>query len=346
MICVDCGAESEGLIQGSCAACFAQQTPLLHVPDVVQLELCANCQARHVGAHWHDVEPDTPEEWLRAQAVEEACGVHHEVESVEVAVAERQLDERTFAFEIQMTGHVQDVPVHAEAAAQLRRIRGVCDRCSRIAGGYYAAIIQLRATERDVTAHELDRAHELVATELNRALDAGNRFAFIAKGGPMHGGWDYYVGDIDAARNVSRILKERLSAQVSETAKLVGRREGEDVYRVTFLVRIRRFSPGDIAIKDHRPYAVMQVHPKSMQVLDLETHRRTRMHEDDAKRLGGLELREDAVLVSQDDAGVQVMDPKSYQTVTLLVPEALAPEADSVAVVRYEERLYWAPWQS
>ncbi|MGB1585928.1 MAG: 60S ribosomal export protein NMD3 [Thermoplasmatota archaeon] len=342
MICVDCGADSDGLIGGSCAACFAKRTQLLAVPDVVQLELCANCQARHVGAHWHDVAPETPEEWLRHEAVHEACGVHHEVEDVHLDLGERQLDDRTFAYEIQMTGNVQDVPVSADAACQLRRIRGVCDRCSRIAGGYYAAIIQLRATERDVTPPELERAHQLISAELNRALDAGNRFAFVAKGGPMHGGWDYYVGDIDAARNVSRIFKERLSAAVTETAKLVGRREGEDVYRVTFLVRIRKFAPGDIAIKDHRPYAVVQVHPKSMQVLDLETHQRTRMHEDDAKRLGGLELFEDAVLVSQDATGVQVMDPKSYQTVTLLCPEPIGPEG-IVPVIRFEERLYWAP---
>ena len=166
MICVDCGKESEGLIQGSCAACFADRTPLMHVPEMVHLELCANCQARHVGAHWHDVEPDTPEEWLREEAVQEACGVHHEVDEVQLTVAERQLDERTFAFEVEMTGQVQDVPVTAQASCQLRRIRGVCDRCSRIAGGYYAAIIQLRATERDVTAPELERAHELIAAEL------------------------------------------------------------------------------------------------------------------------------------------------------------------------------------
>lgn len=341
MICVDCGADVPQVIGGSCPTCFTQRTPLLQTPEVVVLELCANCGARRAGAHWHDVAPDAPEDWVREQAVMDALGIHARVEAPIVDVEQRQLDERTFACKVAVHGHVDDADVDVEASLQLRRIRGVCDRCSRIAGGYYAAIIQLRATDRDVTPAELARSHELTAAELNRQINGGNRFAFLAKGGAMHGGWDYYIGDIDAGRNVARILKDRLGAVVSETAKLVGRREGEDVHRVTFLVRIRLFSPGDFAVQDGRPYLVTAVHPKSMQIVDLESHRKSKVHEDDVTRLGGPELIEEAVLVSMDASGAEVMDPVTYRTVPLLIND-VPPGAQSVPVVRHEERLYWA----
>ena len=339
MICVDCGAEAPRLIGGSCAACFAERTPLLTVPEMVALELCASCGARHVGAHWHDVDPDAPEDWVRDLAVREAVGVHHEIQNPLLDVEEKQLDERTFSVTITLTGWVEKVEVEAEASALLRRTKGVCDRCSRIAGGYYAAIIQLRATDRDVTKQELERAHALVRQDLNRQLDGGNRFAFLAKGGPMHGGWDYYIGDIDAGRNVARILKDRLGALVTETAKLVGRREGEDVYRVTFLVRIRRFSQGDFAVHGRGVIAITAVHPKSIQAVDLETHQKMRFHEDDLSRIGGPEVVEDAVLVSVGPEGAQVLDPQSFQTVTVLLPPRWRPEGDVVPVLRHDGRL-------
>jgi len=341
MICVDCGADVEHLIGGSCPSCFTSKTPLLDVPEVIDLELCSHCGAKRVGSHWHDVPPDAPEEWVREEVVLQSLGVHAEVQNPMLSSVETPQDERHFVHEVTLRGRVEEAPVEAGGKTLLRRARGICDRCSRIAGGYYAAIIQLRATDRDVTAKELERAHRLVAEDLSRQLDGGNRFSFISKEGAMHGGWDYYIGDIDAARNVCRTLKGRLAATIHESAKLVGRREGEDVYRVTFLVRIRLFAPGDYARQGDRLFAVTAVHPKSLQVLDLETHQRTRAHESDLQRLGGAELVEEATLVTRDASGAQVVDPQTYRTVDVLVPDDWS--ADMVPVIRFEERLFWVP---
>lgn len=342
MLCVECGSEVERLIGGSCPACFVSVTPLLTVPDVVQVELCAHCGARKVGAHWHDP-GEAPEDWVRDAAVRASVGVHDRVEDAVLRTDERQLDERTFAYDVHLRGTVDGVPLDESAKLQLRRTKAVCDRCSRMAGGYYAAIIQLRATGRDVREDELERAHRIVATDLERQLDAGNRFAFLSKDGPIHGGHDYYIGDIDGARNVARLLKDRLGASLHETAKLVGRREGEDVHRVTFLVRVHELSPGDIVEYEQRPYAVMAVHTAGkVAVLDLESHRRDRVNADRLKRLGGPELLTDAVRVSSDESGVQVLDPVSFRTETVLVPPG-EPVGETVPVLRYEERLLWAP---
>lgn len=342
MMCVDCGKDADGLIDGSCAECFADKQALLVVPEVVQVELCAHCGARHVGAHWYDVPEDEPELWTLEDCMREACGVHAEVEGPLVHVDLEEKDNKTFASSVTLDGHVQDVAIHAEGSGLLRRTRGVCDRCSRINGGYYAAIIQMRATERDMTPPELDAAHKIVASELDRQLGTGNRFSFLAKSGPMHGGFDYYIGDIDAARNVSRRLKQRMGATILESAKLVGRREGEDVYRVTFLCRLQPFSPGDVVIHEGTPHSVLQVLPKGLQTLELEHQRRGRIPNQHVKRLGGQELIEEAVVVTRGAEGVMVLDPETQRTETILVPEDEVV-GETVTVVRIEERLYWVP---
>ncbi len=342
MLCVECGNEVEHLIGGSCPPCFVRTTPLMSMPEVVKVELCAHCGARKIGSHWHDA-GEAPEDWVRDEAARGAVLVHQRVDNPLIMSDCKQLDERTFQYEIEMRGTVEGVPLTENGSIQLRRIKSVCERCSRMSGGYYAAIIQFRATDRDVREDEQETAHKIVAKDLERQLDGGNRFAFLSKDGPMHGGHDYYIGDIDAARNVSRILKDRLGATVHESAKLVGRREGEDLYRVTFLVRIHLLSVGDIVEHDHRPYAIVAVNKGGKpSVLSLVDHRRDRIHEDKLKRLGGPELLEEAVKVSVDDSGVQVLDPVSFRTETVLVPPSEVI-GESVQVLRYDERLYWAP---
>lgn len=345
MMCVECGQEAEGLIGGACAACFTRRTALMQAPEVLDLEICAHCHARHVGAHWQEPQAGTPEAWQREDAVREAVRVHQEVEDPYLEIEETAQDERNFAQAVTLQGHVQGVPVRDAATVLVRRTRSVCDRCSRIQGGFFAAILQLRATERDVSPAELETAHQVVASELDRLQASGNRFAFLQRSGAIHGGFDYYLGDIDAGRIVAKALKQRLGAKVQESAKLVGRRDGEDVHRVTFLVRIRPFTRGDFVLDDDRPYLVLAVHPKNLAVIDLVDRKRTRLDEAGLHRVGGPEMVEDAVVVAQEPSGVEVIDPRTQKTQTVLVDEDVTGQ-ETVAVVRVEDRLYWVPTPS
>lgn len=343
MLCVDCGDEVPKTIQGSCPKCFVANAPLLSAPDVIDVELCAHCDARLVGKQWQDAPREADLQWLREDAVREAMGVHPRVAEPFFQLDENAQDDKHFQVAVLMEGTVEGVEVEDHKNVLVRQKRGVCDRCSRMQGNYYAAIIQLRATDRDTTPQELELAHRLVAEELDRQQESGNRFAFLTKGGPMHGGWDYYIGDIEAARQVSRILKQRLGAAVQETAKLVGRREGEDVYRVTFLVRIRLFSPGDFGLWDDVPVQVVALSTGRVQVIDLTRQRKTRVAETSLKRLGGPELVQDAVLVSVGESDLQLMDPETYRTQDVLRPDEWAPQGDTVPVLRHEERMYVVP---
>jgi len=346
IVCVECGAEVPGVVHGACVACFTTKHPLVLLPDAVDVELCAHCDARHVGAHWVDAEEGAPLAWLREDAVRAAVQLHPEVEDAVLEVREAAEDEKHFRTTVRMAGRVQGVPVEAEAATTVRVRRGVCDRCSRLHGGFYASIIQLRATDRDVTDGERHRAERILDEELRRQMASGNRFAFLAKDEAMHGGHDYYLGDIDAGRNAARVMKDRLGASMSESAKLVGRREGEDVHRVTFLVRIRLFATGDFAETDGKVVQVLNIDRGNAIVLDLERHRRTRVPEGTLKRIGGPEALQEAVLVAAGPGEIQVLDPVSLKTRDLLRPEGFSTAGETVTVLRHEGRLFLAPESS
>ncbi len=349
MMCVDCGSEVAGLVGGSCPACFAAKHVLLQVPSTLVVELCAHCDARRVGNRWAEAEPGAPLEWLREDAVREAVQVHTRVREPLLDLECEVQDERNHLYRIHLEGLVEGTEVTADGETVVRNRRGVCDRCSSIQGGYYAAIIQLRATDRDVLPGELDRAHTIIGNELDRMQASGNRFAFLSKSGPMHGGFDYYVGDIEAARQACRVLNSELGASVQESAKLVGRREGEDVYRVTFLVRIHLFAPGDFAVLDDGTSLgerVVQVHSVDRGhavCVDLGTHKRTKVTVKHLQRLGGRDVVQEAILVSQDASDLQVMDPENYTTKDLPRPEGFAASGEMVEVVRFGGRMWLVP---
>ncbi|MCA1819890.1 MAG: 60S ribosomal export protein NMD3 [Thermoplasmatota archaeon] len=340
--CVECGSQVERLIGGLCPTCFVAKEPLLDVPTVLDVELCAHCDARHVGAHWFDPEEADDLAEIREGAVRGVIKVHPRVADAHVETEERAQDERTFRATVTLAGNVDGAPVAGTASVLVRLRRAVCDRCSRMFGGYYAAVLQLRASERDVTKAETARVHKLIGAELDRMRATGNRDAFLTKSGPVPGGFDYYLGDIDAGRIIGRVVAARLGATVVETAKLVGRKEGEDIYRVTFLVRINLFANGDFARlgDEERLVQVLQLDRGRAMVLDLATHKRDKVDADRLRRLGGPELVQDAVLVSQDAGNIQVLDPVSLATVDLPRPEGFAVEGDTVPVFRHEERLF------
>lgn len=342
MFCVECGTEVPRTVHGSCVECFTAKHPLLILPEAVDVELCSHCEARRVGAHWVDPDEGAPSEWLREDAVREAAQAHPEVQDAVLQIHEEPEDAKHYRTTVQVEGTIEGVPVAAQAGTTVRVRRGVCDRCSRMHGGYYSALLQLRATERPVTEDERRTAEVLLGDELRRQLATGNRFAFLSKDEAIHGGHDYYLGDIEAGRNVARVLKDRLGATVTESAKLVGRREGEDVHRVTFLVRIRLFATGDFAESGGRVVQVVSIDRGNAIVMDLESHRRTRVPEATLRRIGGPEVVQDAVVVSTAPGEIQVMDPVSLRTRDLLRPDDYEPPGPTVPVVRHEGRLYIA----
>lgn len=55
-------------------------------------------------------------------------------------------------------------------------------------------------------------------------------------------GWNCFFTDTLAARAVAKLAKQRYGASLKESSSLVGRKNGQDLYRVTFCLRFARRS--------------------------------------------------------------------------------------------------------
>lgn len=99
-----------------------------------------------------------------------------------------------------------------------------CTTCERSSGNYHEAIIQLRGDPIRV-----ERARKRITRRIEQKT-------FIAKVEPMHGGVDIFVG----IKKDIEIMLRREGHKFVRTEKLVGQREGQRLYRSTFLLRLEK----------------------------------------------------------------------------------------------------------
>jgi nonsense-mediated mRNA decay protein 3 len=343
MFCVRCGREAP-VTEGLCADCFRSAHVLAKLPQVVRVEVCSHCGARHRGGSWGD--PLASVE--RAIEEELRLGVEPDrrVDTWRLQLQGEQKDPTNWAYEAAVTGTALGVPFEVRGQVVATVHRSTCTRCGRRSGGYYESILQLRAEDRAFEDEEKDLAGDLIERTLKGMHAAGDLDSFLVKAEAVRGGYDFYLGTVHAGRTIARALSEQLGASVKETASLVGRdRTGADLYRVTISVKLPRARLGGFVAEDEKLYEVATLSPKGATLTDLDLHKRiTRSR----RELDGMEVlppsaAREAVVVSESDRELQVLDPETLRTEDVVKPPGFPPGRRSARVVRWAGRLWLLP---
>ena len=233
--CVICGRTGRSLTDGVCAECAAQRTPLLTAPGRGVVTLCPTCGARRVGAHWDRAGSSR---LLTAEDLTPLLGIHPDVALRSVRWEETQHSALLYRFRGTARLRFRGSERTQEVALTVKVEHRTCPACSRKSGHYYTAILQLRGPEEGREKAAMLRARLERQWEELMAESRPDWREAISWREARPEGWDYYVVDTLAARSIARLAKQRLGASVKESATLVGRKDGTDLYRVTFCVRL------------------------------------------------------------------------------------------------------------
>jgi nonsense-mediated mRNA decay protein 3 len=353
LFCVECGREVEDddqLRGGICVDCFLERNPVLVVPDVIDLVRCPTCGATHGRGGWSgpaeaEDDPDLALQDAAADAAEARVEVVEDalVRSMDVTI----VPEARSVFSVSLEGQVSFMGKVVDGGGRTRvRVRGEqCPSCSRMAGQYFEAIIQFRGTgDRPASEKELERARRYVLEEVER-LSASSRDVALTKEEEMHGGLDFYLTSQQAAAQISRGLASMFGATATSSTKLIGRRDGRDVLRVSHAVRLPELRRGDYVTLRGTLLRVVSASAKEATVDPAAgTAKRRHLSRGDMRDLrlvGDAGCPEEAVVVSTSVGEAQVLDPVSMRTVDLRVPEGFVIEGrETVNVVRADDQLY------
>jgi len=334
-----------------CNACYFDDFEFVDAPDRIDVRVCSQCGAVHRGNRWVDVGADDYTD-VAIEEVSEALGVHVDVSDVAWQVEPEQIDPNSIRMHCYFTGVVRGTPVEEELMIPVKIARQTCTRCGRIAGDYYASIVQIRAEDRTPATEEIERA-KTIANRVVADMEAtGDRNAFITEMGEVDDGLDMRVSTNKIGKKIANKMVEEFGGTVNDAETLVTEdSDGNEVYRVTFAVRLPPYRPGeviDLADDDNGPVIVRSARGNLKGVRATTGERYEAGYEEgnspDARRLGDLEdAVETTVVTVEDENAVQVLDPETYQAKTVARPDYFDSDAQTVPVLKSRAGLHILP---
>lgn len=207
--CFVCGKKTDKLIEGYCEECYNKKFNLIDVPDEVVIKCCSKCGKIKSGIAWKDVKiPDVMKNKIKIMGKDVSIKI--DVDGKITVKAKGFLE-----------GSKKQKQEQHEVKLKMNKI--TCPDCSRRLGGYYEAIIQIRG--------DVEKALNYIDDEL--AKEKG-----VYKIERDEKGADIYLDNTHLANKFCNMLKKRFNAKVRKSYRLVTRKEGKDIYRSSFVVRI------------------------------------------------------------------------------------------------------------
>ncbi len=334
-----------------CDACYFEDFEFVDAPERIDVRVCSGCGAVHRGRRWVDVGANDYTD-VAIEEVSEALAVHVDVADVAWQVEPEEVDPNTIRMHCYFTGTVRGTPVEEHVVVPVRIARQTCTRCGRIAGDYYASIVQIRAEGRTPTSEEVERAKEIANTIVADMESTGDRNAFITETTETPDGLNMRVSTNKIGKKIANKMVEEFGGEVTDAETLVTEdSDGNEVYRVTFAVRLPPYVPGDVidlADDDGGPVLVRSARGNLKGTRVRTGERYEAGYEEgnapDARKLGEIDdAVETTVVTVEDDRAVQVLDPETYRATTVSRPDYFDPDTETVPVLKSRAGLHILP---
>ncbi len=338
MFCVRCGREG-ATYQSLCHECFLSSNRFTSIPDHIDLIQCAHCQAYQLGKDWarfEDIEDAVKEAAVRGISVSNDA----KLRGFQVDIEE--MEPTTFQVHILASVQYEDLMAEEDLNTIVRIRQNVCGKCNKIFGNYFESIVQVRPTGKKLSEKEKDEILDHVADKVE-PISHENQEAFISKVVTEHGGLDLYVSTIALGKALARELVNIYGAEYKESSSLQGQKDGKDIYRVTYLVRLPPYRVRDIISFNSHLYLVLSMGPVSAKLRELRSSENTVASNNDLRTvavLGSKKDFQDAVVLTETDKEMQIMHPVTFKTVEMKKPKGFKRKGDTVKVFSHEGELY------
>lgn len=309
--CPKCGKPSE--TAGLCNQCRVGKTPWFTCEQRVKSTNCPSCGATKTVNTWTDTAVERAD--LGPEIAKSAVHFHPDVKKPSIEVTIRDLTLNRSRASLVIRGVLYKEPVEGTCTVEILWHREQCDRCNRISGSYYEGVVQVRAEGRIPSTFEIQTAAS-VAQQIEDNLQAGGeRLSFISDMNQIHDGIDIIIGSQHIGLLISQGIVAQLGGRYTTHPKLVGEKNGRQLFRITYSVRLPRYQKNDVIKIRDRYYEVQRVESHHLQAVDLRDGTTKSIREDDiGKIVGNSRNAEPGLVVFADGKNMGILDPLSNRT--------------------------------
>jgi len=330
--CPKCGKRSEK--DGLCNQCRVGNTEWVTCDRRIKHIHCPSCGATKQVNTWTDTNRERSE--LAPDLARSAVHFHPDVKKPSVSATVRDLSVNRSRATLEIKGVLYTLPVEKEYTVEIVWQKEQCDRCNRITGSYYEGFVQVRADERLPSQYEIQTAGS-IATQLEDSLQAGGeRLSYISEITETKDGLDITVGSQHIGLLIVQGITAQLGGRYTTHPKLVGEKNGRQLFRITYLVRLPRYQKQDVVVVGNHYVEVEQSEAHRVRVFDLSEGRSRSVNTDlITRRVGNARLAELALVAYVSGDMIGVLDPASCTTAEFrLVPWLDAKAGDHVHILR------------
>ena len=341
MFCVECGKEPEKLYDGLCEECFLKKEVNADIEDKIEIKVCSSCGSVKKGNKWIE-KPDVYA--IMLERIDDAISISPVVDRYSFQAEFKEEDPRNIKAAVEVKLLAEGLKVEKELDTRIIFQKEQCKICSKIHGSYYEAILQVRPSNGEMTEDQKKIVREKVRNRIE-VKRGEERSIFLTFQQERHGGLDFYLSDKGVTKNLAKEVSDIFGGKITTSAELAGREDGNDIYRMTYSVRLPPYEKGDFIELSDDIFKVKKIRSGEGSILLKKISSGKDISKDnkaleDAEVLGGDELIEQAVVVSETEKEIKVLDPETYKTITLVKPEGFRSKEDEVEVIKAKGRLY------
>ncbi len=335
--CPKCGGPTD--TEGLCRKCRIGNTPWFTCDHRVKNVQCPSCGAIKQVNTWSDNTLDRNE--LGPALARSAIHFHPDVKKPNINVTVDDITLNRSRASLIIRGTLYKAPVEGSCTVEIIWQKEQCDRCNRISGSYYEGVVQVRAEGRTPSTYEIQMSAS-IAQQIEDNLQAGGeRLSFISDMNEIHDGLDIIIGSQHIGLLVSQGIVAQLGGKYTTHPKLVGEKNGRQLFRITYSVRLPRFQKHDVILAGKRYYEVDRVEAHHVRVTDLRDGTSKSVRDSDVTRIiGNSRNAEPALVAFVERSIVGLIDPVTSRTVEVAKPAWMEIRAgDHLSVLRDDETL-------
>ncbi len=343
MFCPECGATDVEMVDGICKNCYLKKFQLMEIPENITVTICKHCNAKLEEGKWKD--EYIPEDEIIYRALENNIKLSDLAENEEI---ELEID--------QMRGTIAECYVEAVATVlgedfvethtpNVKLNYSVCPDCSKRNAGYYEAVIQLRADDRQLKEEEIQKAEEIINRTLNKQYKK-DKLAYIPQVARLKEGNDYYIGSLKSAKKVVEHLKDELGGKIKESPRLISedKSTGKGLYRIWISLRLPKFEIDDFVRYNKKIYQINAIDGNRIQLNDLESQEKLALkwREYDSIEKQNINGIQKAIITAKSPKELQILDPDDYSPIDLEMNDKLNEYniGEEIDVIKIDGRIF------